>query len=429
MNKEFTYLNKNKFENKIYGIVFPDQFKIFTNYKQSRFNGGEVVRDFIAYYGDVNEFSLKLGQDGAADIVIYSGDTIDLVETPFKKNNTLKQIIDEFGFWSSYDSYQFAQMYDEVAYGVADLDFGKVGYIHMIYGSNHNYFFSFGQQKQYQKIRVEINKKLPDEKDYDNLAILLMNKYYSVENLDEVLEPDDVCFLSTDNYFSVLKKWVNNFNDISLNIDTHYNFLENILNSRKKIEMQTMVTELQNNGKASYMSNDVLNDMLFNRCMKFFSKYMADWLELCEHYMHCSENFINTIKSKGVLDNELLDVYKVLKQFIENNKQYNLGEEKIESSYANNLSKKIFTPNILDMLSTNSLKNDKDNQLKEEIFKVLSNASIPYSISDITVANEKLIELSNSKISQLLNEMIEEGKIIMKVEDKRALFEVNIDIL
>lgn len=51
-----------------------------------------------------------------------------------------------------------------------------------------------------------------------------MDKYHNIEDLNEVKEPNNFEFITNNINKNILKQWAKNFNDIMLNIDTHYNY-------------------------------------------------------------------------------------------------------------------------------------------------------------------------------------------------------------
>ena len=434
MNNNFTYTKKNVFENDKFGIEFPDEFELFKNYKQGSITVGTRTRDFIACYGNIVKNKLESGQDGAADIVILSGDETEMNETPFKKNQATKQIINEFIFWASgHQMYEQSSMYEKVSYNSANLKCGRTGYIHTLSGKTHNYHFAFGQKNKYKQIRVEINIDTPNFEDNDKLAIDLMNKYYFLEDLDEVKEPNDAQYISKNIDENIVNEWTDNLRDISANIDTYYGMIEKILECRKQIEANKMIAEIRESGYTSIFSNTSrLDEMLNDRCIKIFSDYLKEWFELCEYYMHCSEEFFDKAKEQNVSDNILLPAYKSLEMFISRNKEYFILTEdnKVESEYAKKLYKKLFDERILNLIngidqSKSEFKNNYTQareEQKQEIYDLLIEMAKPMTDSEIQSALQT--ELSHQKIFSLLSELVEENKVEKTVENNKVFYTI-----
>ncbi len=62
--------------------------------------------------------------------------------------------------------------------------------------------------------------------------------------------------------------------------------------------------------------------------------------------------------------------------------------------------------------------------LKDIIVEVLKNATEPMTINDITSANEKLVNLSNQKISALLIQLIGSNLVVRTSDKKKAYFSI-----
>lgn len=62
--------------------------------------------------------------------------------------------------------------------------------------------------------------------------------------------------------------------------------------------------------------------------------------------------------------------------------------------------------------------------LKDIIVEVLKNATEPMTINDITSANDKLVNLSNQKISALLIQLIGANLVVRTSDKKKAYFSI-----
>ena len=62
--------------------------------------------------------------------------------------------------------------------------------------------------------------------------------------------------------------------------------------------------------------------------------------------------------------------------------------------------------------------------LKDVIVNVLTNATEPMTITDITNANEQLVGLSNQKISALLIQLIGANLVVRTSDKKKAYFSI-----
>jgi predicted transcriptional regulator len=66
----------------------------------------------------------------------------------------------------------------------------------------------------------------------------------------------------------------------------------------------------------------------------------------------------------------------------------------------------------------------ENENIKNVIVEVLTNATSPMTITDITNANEKLVNLSNQKISALLTQLINANLVVRTSDKKKAYFSI-----
>ena len=66
----------------------------------------------------------------------------------------------------------------------------------------------------------------------------------------------------------------------------------------------------------------------------------------------------------------------------------------------------------------------ENEHIKNVIVEVLTNATSPMTITDITNANDKLVELSNQKISALLTQLINANLVVRTSDKKKAYFSI-----
>lgn len=66
----------------------------------------------------------------------------------------------------------------------------------------------------------------------------------------------------------------------------------------------------------------------------------------------------------------------------------------------------------------------ENENIKNVIVEVLTNATSPMTITDITNANETLVNLSNQKISALLTQLINANLVVRTSDKKKAYFSI-----
>ena len=66
----------------------------------------------------------------------------------------------------------------------------------------------------------------------------------------------------------------------------------------------------------------------------------------------------------------------------------------------------------------------ENENIKNVIVEVLTNTTSPMTITDITNANDKLVELSNQKISALLTQLINANLVVRTSDKKKAYFSI-----
>ena len=70
-------------------------------------------------------------------------------------------------------------------------------------------------------------------------------------------------------------------------------------------------------------------------------------------------------------------------------------------------------------------KTEKENApLREEIMAVLESADAPMTVSQILAASDKFAGMSNQKISALVRQLMNAGKVVKSVDKKKSLFAV-----
>lgn len=109
---------------------------------------------------------------------------------------------------------------------------------------------------------------------------------------------------------------------------------------------------------------------------------------------------------------------KITKRFVLNHIIENYGKDTLVVDYARH------ELELLDKKANSKTptKTQLENEtLKEVIVEVLRNATQPLTITDITNANDKLVELSNQKISALLTQLIN-AKVVVRTSDKKKAF-------
>ena len=110
---------------------------------------------------------------------------------------------------------------------------------------------------------------------------------------------------------------------------------------------------------------------------------------------------------------------KITKRFVLNHIIENYGKDELVIDYAKH------ELELLDKKANSKTptKTQLENEnLKEVIVEVLKNATQPLTISEITNANEKLVELSNQKISALLTQLINANVVVRTSDKKKAYF-------
>lgn len=112
-------------------------------------------------------------------------------------------------------------------------------------------------------------------------------------------------------------------------------------------------------------------------------------------------------KTKRVYFNELLEIVKDNKELVEFlNHEIELLDKKANSK----------TP------SKTQIENES---IKKVIVEVLTESDRPLTITEIQNTNEKLVALSNQKISALLTQLVNETIVVRTIEKKKAYFSIN----
>ena len=109
---------------------------------------------------------------------------------------------------------------------------------------------------------------------------------------------------------------------------------------------------------------------------------------------------------------------KITKRFVLNHIIENYGKDTLVVDYARH------ELELLDKKANSKTptKTQLENEnLKEVIVEVLRNATQPLTNSEITNANDKLVELSNQKISALLTQLIN-AKVVVRTSDKKKAY-------
>ena len=70
-------------------------------------------------------------------------------------------------------------------------------------------------------------------------------------------------------------------------------------------------------------------------------------------------------------------------------------------------------------------KNQKDNEvIKEVMLEILAGLDEAVTVTDFIKADERMAEYSNQKVSALMKQLVDAGKVIKTVEKKKSYFEV-----
>lgn len=110
---------------------------------------------------------------------------------------------------------------------------------------------------------------------------------------------------------------------------------------------------------------------------------------------------------------------KITKRFVLNHLIENYGKDIVVLDFAKH------ELELLDKKASSKTptKTQLENEnLKEVIVKVLTDLAKPSTISEITNANEKLVDLSNQKISALLTQLINANVVVRTSDKKKAYF-------
>ena len=70
-------------------------------------------------------------------------------------------------------------------------------------------------------------------------------------------------------------------------------------------------------------------------------------------------------------------------------------------------------------------KNQKDNEvIKEVMLEILAGLDEAVTVTDFIKADERMAEYSNQKVSALMKQLVDAGKVVKTVEKKKSYFEV-----
>lgn len=74
---------------------------------------------------------------------------------------------------------------------------------------------------------------------------------------------------------------------------------------------------------------------------------------------------------------------------------------------------------------TSQTKNQKENEgIKEIILEVLAGLSEPITVTDFLKVDERVAEYSNQKVSALMKQLVDAGKVEKVVDKKRSYFKI-----
>lgn len=74
---------------------------------------------------------------------------------------------------------------------------------------------------------------------------------------------------------------------------------------------------------------------------------------------------------------------------------------------------------------TSQTKNQKENEgIKETILEVLAELNEPITVTDFLKADERVAEYSNQKVSALMKQLVDAGKIVKTTDKKRSYFAI-----
>ena len=70
-------------------------------------------------------------------------------------------------------------------------------------------------------------------------------------------------------------------------------------------------------------------------------------------------------------------------------------------------------------------KNQKDNEvIKEVMLEILAGLDEAVTVTDFIKADERMADYSNQKVSALMKQLVDAGKVVKTVEKKKSYFEV-----
>lgn len=74
---------------------------------------------------------------------------------------------------------------------------------------------------------------------------------------------------------------------------------------------------------------------------------------------------------------------------------------------------------------TSQTKNQKENEgIKEIILEVLAGLNEPITVTDFLKVDERVAEYSNQKVSALMKQLVDAGKVEKVVDKKRSYFKI-----
>ena len=74
---------------------------------------------------------------------------------------------------------------------------------------------------------------------------------------------------------------------------------------------------------------------------------------------------------------------------------------------------------------TSQTKNQKENEgIKETILEVLAGLDEPVTVTDFLKADERVAKYSNQKVSALMKQLVDAGKVEKVVDKKRSYFKI-----
>ena len=102
-----------------------------------------------------------------------------------------------------------------------------------------------------------------------------------------------------------------------------------------------------------------------------------------------------------------------------------LGELKVLAEDAGRKDLVDFCEKEIEKLTNRKTKNQKENEgIKEIILEVLAGLNEPITVTDFLKVDERVAEYSNQKVSALMKQLVDAGKVEKVVDKKRSYFKI-----